>query len=99
MAIAGIKPNTVTYFQRHNETKTIVDTMTMKKMQMDTYIVPHEFTGYTEKQVREILIKFANAMIEQEDMFQERIGDSNMYATTDESLVRGIDEFMKEGNE
>ncbi|MBU5285312.1 hypothetical protein KQH86_04290 [Weissella confusa] len=79
MAIAGIKPNTVTYFQRHNETKTIVDTMTMKKMQMDTYIVPHEFTGYTEKQVREILIKFANSKnAMRRDMPAEQIVDEFM---------------------
>lgn len=54
---------------------------------------------YTTKQVREILIKFADTMIDQEEMFQEHVEGSNMYLTTDESLAQGIDKFMEGGEE
>ncbi|QYU57966.1 hypothetical protein K1728_00710 [Weissella confusa] len=92
MAVAGIKPVGYTndkFMGPGEESNTNI--VTGELLSVD---LPQGIPLFTDEQVREILIKFANAMIEQEDMFQERVGDSNMYVTTDESLARGIDKFM-----
>ena len=104
MAIAGVEPFKINYL---DDDVFIENAWDEPEAEIHSGF-PETFVGYTETQVREILIKFAESVSVSEDIdynYEEEpelVGFSLMMCglamDEDENIEKAVDEFMKSGD-